>query len=137
MGILRVACVTLKNKDPVFATSVVWLIGNGYIPKLTDHQYHWGKLVLPMLWTKGDFYQATEYWEAMGLSGYDARHEYCALQGDDLDQDPPSWEATTELMTMRTKTLHRIIDLIFKLTDELFDMGHIPSRDSAPWEKLI
>ena len=70
MDILRVVCVTPKNKDPVFAISVVWLIGNGCIPKMTDHQYHWGKLVLPVTWVKGHYYQATEYREVMGLTGY-------------------------------------------------------------------
>ena len=38
---------------------------------------------------------------------------------------------------MRTKTLHRIIDLIFQLTSEMFDMGQFPSRDSWPWENLV
>ena len=71
-------CVT-KIKDPVFATSVVWLIGHGYIPKMTDHRYYLGKLVLPVAWRKGDFYQATEHWEAMGRIGYDARHLYCSM----------------------------------------------------------
>ena len=115
LDVLRVACVTPKNKDPVFATSAVCLIGHGYIPQMRDHGYHRGKLVLPVTWVKGDFYQANEYWEAIVLTSYDARHEYCSLRGDDLDQDLPSWEATTELMTMRTKTLHRIFDLILKL----------------------
>ena len=120
MDVLRVACVTPKNKDPVFATSVVWLIGYGYIPKMTDHQYQRGKRVLPVTWVKRDYCQTTEDWEAMGLTGYDARHEYCSM-----------------LMTMKAKTLHRIIDLIFKLTSDMFDMGRFPSRDSGPWEKLI
>ena len=87
--------------------------------------------------TAEKFGVSIEYWEAMGLTGYDARHEYCSLQGHDLDQDSPLWEATTDLMTMRTKTLHRVIDLSFKLTSELFDMGRFPSHDRCPWEKLI
>ena len=87
LDVLRVACVTPKNKDPVFATSVVWLIENGYIPKMADHRYHRGKLALPVTWRKGDYYQATDHWEAMGLTGYDNSYEYCSLGGVDLDQD--------------------------------------------------
>ena len=54
-----------------------------------------------------------------------------------MADDLPSWAATIELMLMRTTTRHRIIDLIFKLTSKMFDMGRFPSRDSGPWEKLI
>ena len=36
MDILRTACVTPKEKDPVFATVVVLLIKNGYIPQIED-----------------------------------------------------------------------------------------------------
>ena len=73
----------------------------------------------------------------MGLIGYDARHLYCSMRGDDLADDLPSWEATTDLMMMRTRPLQCIINLIFKLTLETFDMGRFPSRDSGPWDKLI
>ncbi len=55
MDILRVASVTVKGKDPIFATSVVWLFGNGHIPEFRDHVYHEGELVLPDL-RMGDFY---------------------------------------------------------------------------------
>ena len=109
-------------------------IGQGYIPKIRDHRYHLGKLVLPATWRSGDFYQGTQHWVEMGLIGYDARHTYCSMRGDDLADDLPSWEATTELMLTRTTTLHRIIDLIIKLTSEIIDMGRFPSRDSGPWE---
>ncbi len=34
LDILRVASVTVEGKDPIFATSVVWLLGNGYILEL-------------------------------------------------------------------------------------------------------
>ena len=37
LDVLRVASVTPKDKDPVFGTSVVWLIYNGYIPRITNH----------------------------------------------------------------------------------------------------
>ena len=75
----------------------------------------------------------------MGLIGYEALHTYCAMRlgGDDLSDDPLSWEATSKLMTMGKKTLQRIIDLIFKLTSEMFDMGRFPSQDCGPWDKLI
>ena len=36
VDMLRIASVTPKGKDPVFATSVVWLIEHGYIPKMTE-----------------------------------------------------------------------------------------------------
>ena len=44
LDVMRVASVAPKDKDPVFATSVVWLIHNGYIPRMSDRQYHWGNL---------------------------------------------------------------------------------------------
>ena len=43
---VKIACVIPKERDPVFATSVVWLIGQGYIPEISDHQYQNGELVL-------------------------------------------------------------------------------------------
>ena len=46
MDSLKIACVTCKCKGPVFATSVVWLIRQGYIPEIRDHSYHQGDLVL-------------------------------------------------------------------------------------------
>ena len=42
LDVSRIASVTPKDKDPVFATSVVWLIYNGYIPRMSDHRYHLG-----------------------------------------------------------------------------------------------
>ena len=48
MGSLKIACVTPKRKDSVFETSVLWLIGQGYIPQTGDHRCHQGELVLAM-----------------------------------------------------------------------------------------
>ena len=31
MDSLKIACVTPQNKEPVFATCVAWLIGQGYV----------------------------------------------------------------------------------------------------------
>ena len=33
--------------------------------------------------------------------------------------------------------LHNIIDMVFKLTSEMFNMGRFLSRDSGPRDKLI
>ena len=48
MDSLKIACVTPKGMDPVFkfSTRVVWLIGQGYISEISDHNYHNGELVL-------------------------------------------------------------------------------------------
>ena len=46
MGSLKIACITPKGKDPVFATNVAWLIGQGYIPELEDHRYYQGEPAL-------------------------------------------------------------------------------------------
>jgi hypothetical protein len=43
------------GRKPVFCTSVVWLIWNGYIPQIEDHHYHQGELVL-VNWRKGGFH---------------------------------------------------------------------------------
>jgi hypothetical protein len=40
-------------------------------------------------------------------------------------------------MSLKTIALHRIIELIFKLAGEQFDMNRFASRDAGPWEKLI
>ncbi len=37
------------------------------------------------------------------------------VKGDDIQNDPVAWEATKNQMRLKTKALHRIIDLIFKL----------------------
>ena len=57
LDVVKILSVTLKDRNPVFATNVVWLIHNGYIPPMSDHQYQRGNLVLPTSWVKGDFYQ--------------------------------------------------------------------------------
>ena len=44
---------------------------------------------------------------------------------------------TTKLMKLGTKTLHRLIDKVFQLTAELFDMGRFLSLDGGSWDKLI
>ena len=82
-------------------------------------------------WKKGDFYRGTHCWEGSGLIGYEARHNYCAMRGDDLSDDSLSWEASAKLMKMGKKTLQHIIVLIFKMTSEMFDMGRFPSRDGG------
>ena len=56
MDAVKLASVTQKDRDPVFANNVVWLIHNGYIPPMSDHQYEQGRLVLPPAWAKSDFY---------------------------------------------------------------------------------
>ncbi len=43
---------------------------------------------------------------------------------------------TNKLMRLERKTLHRIIDLIFKLAGEQFDMSSSQSRDAGPWKTL-
>ncbi len=88
-------------------------------------------------WRMGRFYQQTYYWKELGLEGYQAHHRYCSLRGDDIAHDPLAWEATNKLMRLNTKTLHRIIDLIFKLARELFYMSWFPSRDAGPCDKRI
>ena len=61
---MKLASVAAKDKDPVSASNVAWLIYNGYIPRrIRDHSYKQGRLELPKTWTKGDFYQATRHWE--------------------------------------------------------------------------
>ena len=67
---VKLASVTSKDRNPVFANNVVWLIHNGYTPRMSDHQYQQGSLVLPPGWAKGDFYQSTNHWDSFGLSGY-------------------------------------------------------------------
>ena len=136
---INTASVTMKDKDPVSASCVVWVISNGYFPRINDHESQGGILKLPATWDRGDFYQATKHWETLGLYGYNNRHTYCSLRGDDLEYDLPSWEATTQLLrlTRTPKTLGRILELMFKITTEWFDMTRFPSRDGGPWDKAI
>jgi hypothetical protein len=51
--------------------------------------------------------------------------------------DPVAWEATNTQMRLETIALNRIIDLIFKLAGEQFDVSRFPSRGAGPWKKLI
>ena len=44
---VKLASVAIKDKDPVSASDVVWLIHNGYLPRITDHKYQLGRLELP------------------------------------------------------------------------------------------
>ena len=115
---VKLASVNAKDKDPVSASNVAWLIYYGYVPRIGDHTYQQGKLELPKTWTKGDFYQETRHWESLGLSGYNAYHVYCSLRGDNLEHDLPSWEATAQLLRLikKPKTTQRILDLMFKIT---------------------
>ena len=76
------------------------------------------------------------------MSWYNARYTYCSLRGDrggDLEHDLPSWEATVQLLKLikKPKTTQLIIDLIFKVTTEWFDMTRFPGRDGGPWDKAI
>ena len=130
---INTASVTVKDKDPVSASCVAWVISNGYVPRISDHGYQGVRLTLPDTWKKGDFYQATKLWEALGLSGYNAQYTYCSLKGDDLERDLSSWEATTQLLslTSKPKTTKRILELMFKITTEWFDMTRFPSRDGG------
>ena len=75
--------------------------------------------------------------EEMGLIGCEVQNTYCTMRGDDLSDDPLLWEATTKVKKMGTKTLHRLINQVFKLTAESFGMGRFQSWDGGPWDKLI
>ena len=86
---VNTASVNVKDKDPVSASCVAWVIPNGYVPRTNNHGYQGGRLKLPDTWEKGDFYQATKHWEMLGLSGYNARYHYCSLRGDDQEYDFP------------------------------------------------
>ena len=97
---MKLAIVAIKDRDPVSASSVAWLIFNGYVPRIRDHSYQQGRLELPPTWAKGDFYQATRHWESLGLSGYNAQYYYCSLRGDNQEHDLPSWEAMTQLLKL-------------------------------------
>ena len=81
---VKLATVVIQDRDPVSASSIVWLIYNGYVPMIRDHSYQQGRFALPTTWAKGDFYQATRHWESLGLSGYNAQYDYCSLRGDNL-----------------------------------------------------
>ena len=83
-----------------------------------------------------DFYREIHHWEELGLIGYKAMHVYCLMRGEDQIIYPASWEATTMLMTMGLRTLHRIINLILKLMSEI-NIGRSPSNDGGAWDKLI
>ena len=60
LDVVKIASVPQKDRNHLFATNVVWLIHNGYIPSMSDHQCQRGKLqvVLPQGWAKGNFYQS-------------------------------------------------------------------------------
>ncbi len=45
-------------------------------------------------------------------------------------------QQTFNQMRLKTIALHWIIQLIFKLAGEQFDMSRFPSGDAGPWEKL-
>ena len=91
MDAVKLASVAVKDKDPVSASNVAWLIYNGYVPRIRDDSYQKVRLELQQTLSKVDIYQATKHWESLGLSGYNAQHDYCLLRGDDLEHDLPSW----------------------------------------------
>ena len=53
---ISLVSVHVRDKDPVSASSVVWMIYNGYVPKKDNYTYKNGRMELPDKWTKGDFY---------------------------------------------------------------------------------
>ncbi len=86
MDALGVASVPIKGKDPISVTSVVCLLGGGHIPQYEDHKYKAGHMILEN-WTMGDFYCSTHHWEQLGLDGYETRHKYSSLRGNDIERD--------------------------------------------------
>ena len=52
---INTASVTVKDKDPVSARIVAWVISNGYVPRISDHECQGGRLKLPDTWEKGYF----------------------------------------------------------------------------------
>ena len=59
------------------------------------------------------------------------------VKGSDFQNGPATWEATNNQMRLKTIALHWIIELIFKLAGEQYDMSRFPSRGAEPWEKLV
>jgi hypothetical protein len=76
-----------------------------------------GEPVLPD-WNMECFYCQTRNWEQLGLEGYQFQYRFSSLREKDIQNDPASWKTTNKLMRLKTKTLHQIIDLIFKLAGE-------------------
>jgi hypothetical protein len=132
---LRVAGVTVKGRDPISATSVVWMMENGYIPEFRDHQYHGGELVLPD-WNMGWYYRQTSL-GAIGTRRISIAIQILLPEGRGYPEWPCIMGSNKNLVRLKTKTLHRIIDLIFKLAGEPFDMSQFPksfrhwARDSG------
>ena len=56
---VNTASVNVKDRDPVSASCIAWMISNGYVPRIGDHGCQGGRLTLPATWDRGDFYQAT------------------------------------------------------------------------------
>ena len=63
---LSLVSVHVRDKDPVSASSVVWMIYNGYIPKKDDYSYKNTRMELPGTWNKGDFLPSHQ---ALGVLG--------------------------------------------------------------------
>ena len=72
---ISLVSVHVRDKDPVSASSVVWMIYNGYIPRKDAYSYKNSRMELPDTWTKGEFYQATRHWGYLGLSGYNTDYD--------------------------------------------------------------
>ena len=48
---VNLVSVNVIDKDPVSASSVVWLIYNGYVPRMHNHKYQNGRMELLVTWT--------------------------------------------------------------------------------------
>ena len=75
---ISLVSVHVLDKESLSASSVLWMIYNGYIPNKDDNSYKNRRMELLDKWTKGDFYQATRHWEYLGLPGYNTDYDFCS-----------------------------------------------------------
>ena len=47
IDVINIASVTVKDIDHVSASCIAWVISNGYVPRITDHECQGGRLKLP------------------------------------------------------------------------------------------
>ena len=88
-------------------------------------------------WQPGDFYLGTHFLERSDMPSYANRFEYANIAGEDIERDQESWEATTELCSMKKATVTKLVQLILEEASKHLDLRNFTTDETGPYALLL
>ena len=71
------------------------------------------------------------------MPSYANRFGYANIAGEDIERDPESWEATTELCSMKNATVTKLVQLIMDEASKHLDLRNFTTDETGPFAPIL